>query len=124
MDGIDYPLLGYIDLIDEDGYIIDHKVTKRSWAKGKEHTDPQLTAYALAYRQISKKKEKGLRFDVMVRTKQPKIDQLYTKRNRYDIDRFRKLLYSVNQAIEKGAFYPNENYMCPACGYSDLCRKW
>lgn len=119
-----YPLLGYMDLIDENGYIIDHKVTKRSWPKGKQDTDLQLTAYSIAYRYLEDEDEKGLRLDVMVRSKEPKIQQLYTKRYESDIERFNKLLSYVSCSIENGVFYPNENYMCPSCGYADLCREW
>ncbi len=122
--GLKYPLLGYIDLVDDDGYIIDHKVAKRSWPKNQEHKDLQLTAYSLAYKRLKGKCEKGLRYDVMVRTKEPKIQQLLTKRTNEDIKRFKKLLSYVNHSIETGIFYPNENYMCPSCGYSDLCKKW
>jgi hypothetical protein len=43
-----------------------------------------VTAYSLAYRQLTGKKEKGVRFDVMVRTKKPKIQQLPTTRNEED----------------------------------------
>jgi putative RecB family exonuclease len=124
LEHLKHPILGYIDLIDDKGYIIDHKVSKRSWPKGKEHTDLQLTAYSLAYKQLEGKKEKGLRFDVMVRNKEPKIQQLSTKRNQQDINRFKKLIVYVSCSIENSIFYPNENYMCPSCGYADLCKKW
>jgi len=122
--GLKIPFVGHIDLIDENRYIIDHKISKSSWAKGHEHTDIQLTGYALAYRRITGKKEEGLRLDIMVRTTTPKIDQRQTSRNREDFRRFRKLLIRVNRAIETGIFYPNANFLCPACGYSDLCKKW
>lgn len=87
-------------------------------------SDLQLTAYSLAYRKLMGREEKGLRFDVMVRTKVPKIQQLPTTRNEKDIRRFLKRLVYVNEAIESGIFYPNENFMCPNCGYRELCKKW
>jgi CRISPR/Cas system-associated exonuclease Cas4 (RecB family) len=124
LDGIRRPLLGYIDLIDENGCIVDHKVTKRSWQEAKIHTDPQMTAYALAYRRLTGKKENGLRFDVMVRTKNPKIQRLNTERKTEDFGKFQKLLSHVEKAIETGIFYPNENFMCPACGYKEMCDRW
>ncbi len=32
-------------------------------------------------------------------------------------------VHRVNKAIETGIFYPNENFMCPNCGYRELCKK-
>ena len=124
LDGCDYTLKGFIDLVDRNSYIIDHKTAKRSWREDAAANDLQLTAYALAYRTLEGKEEGGLRFDIMVRTKQPKIQQLATTRNQRDIDRFIKTLAHVYKAIESGIFYPNENWMCPSCGYKNLCDEW
>ena len=124
LENSDYTLKGFIDLVDRNSFIIDHKTAKKSWSEDQATKDLQLTAYSLAYRTLEGKEEKGLRFDVMVRTKEPKIQQLYTTRNQKDIDRFIKTLAYVYKAIETGIFYPNENWMCPSCGYGALCRKW
>ncbi len=121
---VDYTLKGYIDLIDERGTIIDHKTTKRVMSAEAIAQDLQLTAYALAYRTLEGKLESGLRFDVMIRNKEPKIQQLTTTRNQGDIRRFLKLLGYVTKAINTGIFYPNPNFLCPACGYRDLCKEW
>ncbi len=118
------PLKGYIDLIDEQGTIIDHKTTRRSFPPHAAETDIQLTAYALAYRALRGKPEKGLRLDVLVRTKQPKVQQLPTTRAQADIDRFLRLAEHVERAINTGIFYPNENFMCGICGYKELCGEW
>ena len=65
------PLKGYIDLIDDQHYIIDHKTSKRSFPKDAVERDIQLTAYALAYRKLYRQDEKGVRLDAMIRTKKP-----------------------------------------------------
>jgi putative RecB family exonuclease len=123
-ENVDYTLKGYIDLIDNKTIIIDHKTTKRSMNQNAVDTDLQLTAYALAYRTIEGKKEASLRFDIMVRNKTPKIQQLTTTRTQEDFNRFLKILAYVSKAINSGIFYPNENYFCGVCGYKELCRKW
>lgn len=46
------PLKGYIDLIDDQHYIIDHKTSKRSFPKDAAERDIQLTAYAMAHRKL------------------------------------------------------------------------
>lgn len=74
------PLKGYIDLIDDQGYIIDHKTSKRSFPPHTVEKDLQLTACAFAYRSLCGQPGRGVRLDVMVRTKQPRLQQLQAGR--------------------------------------------
>ncbi len=124
MPGVRLPLKGYIDLIDDQGCIIDHKTTKRSFPENTAEKDIQLTAYSLAFRTFYGQKEKGVRLDVMVRNKQPKIQQLQGTRTEADIGRFSRLAGQVENAIQSGIYYPNEGYMCGICGYQEMCEKW
>lgn len=121
---VDYTLKGRLDLVDSQDIIIDHKTTKRSMPEDSAANDIQLTCYAFAYRQVFGLQENALRFDVMVRNKIPKIQQLPTQRTQEDIDRFLKILAYVSKAIKTGIFYPNENHFCGMCGYKELCRGW
>jgi putative RecB family exonuclease len=123
-ENVDYTLKGFIDLIDEKTVIIDHKTTKRSMQQSAVDADLQLTAYSLAFRTFEGREEQSLRFDVMVRNKTPKIQQISTARSQEDINRFLKTLAYVAKAIQSGIFYPNENYFCSVCGYRDMCKKW
>jgi len=118
------PLKGYIDLIDDQGTIIDHKTTKRSFPADAAAKDLQLTAYAFAYRALYGQSESGLRLDALVRTKQAKVQQLETTRTQADIDRFLRLAEHVERAIKSEVYYPNDNFMCGICGYRDLCEEW
>lgn len=118
------PLKGYIDLIDDQGTIIDYKTTKRSFPADAAENDLQLTAYALAYRTLYGQNENGLRLDVLARTKQPKVQQLETTRTQADIDRFLRLAEHAERAINAEVYYPNDNFMCGICGYRDMCGDW
>lgn len=120
----DQPLKGYIDLIDDRGYIRDHKTSKRSFYQDTAEKDVQLTAYALAYRELYGQDENGVRLDVMVRTKTPRIQTLLGTRTQADIDRFKRLLEQVERGIQAELFYPNYNYMCGTCGYKQMCGEW
>ena len=122
--GTKLPLKGYIDLIDDRGCIIDHKTTKRSYPENTAEKDVQLTAYSLAFRTLYGEEEDGVRLDVMVRNKTPKIQQLYGTRTQADIDRFSRLAGQLENAINSGVYYPNEGYMCGICGYQGMCEKW
>ena len=118
------PLKGYIDHIDNEGTIIDHKTTKRRFPEDAAQKDLQLTAYAMAHRRIFGENERGLRLDALVRTKQPKIQELETARTQTDIDRLLRLAERVEKAIKAQVFYPNDNFMCGICGYREMCGEW
>ena len=118
------PLKGYIDLIDDKRYIIDHKTSKRSFPEDSIEKDIQLTAYSMAYRALYGHDENGVRLNVMVRTKEPKIQQLQSTRKQEDSDRSRRLAEKVEKGINSEIFYPSENYTCGICGYSEMCEKW
>ncbi|MFC1560871.1 RecB family exonuclease [Candidatus Latescibacterota bacterium] len=118
------PLKGYIDLIDDQGIIIDHKTSKKSYAADAAEKDLQLTAYALAYRSIFGEPENGVRLDVMVKNKTPKIQQLSGTRDDQQIKRFLRIAQEVERGIGSGVYFPNESYMCRICGYGEMCEKW
>ena len=92
-------LKGYIDLIDKNHTIIDHKIKTRSMNKQDAEQDLQLTAYYLAYKIKKQKPPQGLRFDVIVRTKTPKIQQIAITKSHQDTIRFLKILTQVTKAI-------------------------
>lgn len=124
-ENVSYTLKGIIDLIDISGTIIDHKTAKRSMTPEDVESNIQLTCYALAYRSLYGAEENELRFDVMVKTKVPKLQQISTKRTQDDINRFLKLMGYVSKAIQSGIFYPCEDRQtCSWCGYRGLCKKW
>ena len=68
--------------------------------------------------------EAGLRLDVMVRNKQPKILHLPTTRQPADHTRFLKLLGYVAKGIQGELFYPNPNFTCSSCPYRQRCDAW
>ena len=118
------PLMGYIDLIDDQGIIIDHKTSKRSYAKDAAEGDLQLTAYSLAYRTLYGEPENGVRLDVMVKNKTPKIQQLSGTRDDGQIRRFLRIAQEVERGISSGVYFPNESFMCGICGYGEMCKEW
>lgn len=123
-DASELPLNGYIDLIDDQGCIVDHKTAKRSFPQDAAERDIQLTAYATAYRALQGEPEKGVRLDVMVKNKKPKVQQLEGTRTQADIDRFLRIVEQVDRGIQTGVHYPNEGYSCGICGYRDVCGEW
>ena len=90
----------------------------------RHHVEHHLTAYAMAHRALYGKPEKGVRLDVMVKTRQPKIQQLEGVRTEADIQRFLRLVGNVERGIRSEVSYPNQGFMCAICGYREPCDLW
>jgi hypothetical protein len=123
-DGI--KLLGFIDVVDSEGYIRDTKTASKTPSLGEADKSLQLTAYSAAYRAIHGYEEAGVKLDYLVQNKTPKSVTLEAKRNQKDIDRFTNIMHGVARAIENQDYYPNQtNYLCSpkTCGYWEICHK-
>jgi hypothetical protein len=126
--GQDFPfdLLGYWDVVDNQGVIIDNKSYSKSPTQESVNSDLQLSLYSLAYRVKTGQIEKGLRIDSVVKNKTPKVVQIETSRTNSDCQWLLGLIESVAKSIRSGIFYPNPTgYLCSPkwCGYWGLCRK-
>lgn len=125
-ENADYKLLGYIDVLDEEGFIRDTKTASKSPSEAEVNKSLQLTAYSMAHRTLFGTEEKGVKLDYLVQNKTPKVVQLEGRRTQRDIERFLKTMGIIAHAIRSGVFYPNENnYLCghEKCGYWNICRK-
>ena len=123
---VDYTFVGYMDLLDDKGRIVDHKTTARTPSKISSDHRLQLTGYSLLHLVSKGKQEKKVRIDYMVKNCKAKVVTLEDKIRRADIDRLLKLMGYVSKAIEQKMFYPQpHNFMCSAknCGYWELCHK-
>jgi CRISPR/Cas system-associated exonuclease Cas4 (RecB family) len=123
-DGI--KLLGFIDVVDSEGYIRDTKTASKAPSPGEADKSLQLTAYSAAYRALNGFEETGVKLDYLIQNKTPKTVTLEAKRNQKDIDRFTSIMSSVARAIENQIYYPNPTgFMCSdkMCGYWNLCHK-
>ena len=123
-ENVPYTFVGRVDLVDSGDFIVDHKTTKRAPTPEQVRQDFQLTAYSLAHRLTQGRPEAGLRLDVMVRTKAPKVLHLPATRTPTDHARFLKLLGYVAKGIQSALFYPNPNFTCPSCPFRKQCDAW
>lgn len=112
---------GIIDLVTEEALIVDHKTSGRSPIPEAVHKDLQCTAYSLGFRFKTKRIEKGIAFDYLVRGKNPKLVRVETSRSQSDIDGFLRLLGRVMTAVQEGLFYPNSTgQFCT----ERMCQFW
>ena len=124
--------IGAVDLVERDNsgtiIITDFKTSARAYSNDEVDRNFQLTLYQMAY------KEKGysdaeilLRFDCLIKTKQPKFESYYTTRGDADEIRARRKITEVSHAISKGIFIPNDgaqNWKCKNCSFKKNCDAW
>jgi len=119
-------LLGFIDLLDNRGYIHDTKTASRTPSEDSAAKNLQLSAYSLAHRYLMGIPEAGVRLDYLVQARNPKVVTLEAKRTERDIQRFTAIAERVVAAINAGVFYPNpDNFLCSEkhCGYWKICHQ-
>lgn len=121
---LDRDFKGVIDLIEEDGTIVEHKTSARVLDESAIDGNFQLSAYSYAYRYLFNRKESGIRIDNMVKTKRPRIERFKVQRNETDYVRLFHIAQTVICGIENGIFFPNPGWMCADCEFADHCRSW
>ena len=132
VDGCHIPIIGSIDLMEKDksGTIIinDFKTSGRAYSNDEVDKNFQLTIYQMAAKATGYgDSDILLRFDCLIKTKQPKFDSYYTTRSITDEIRARRKIIEVSRGISKGIFIPNDsasNYKCKNCSYKANCDAW
>lgn len=87
--GIDLPFIGAMDLIEEDeaGTIIvtDHKTSGKAYSISDVDQNQQLTLYQMAIKSMGySNREILLKFDTLIKTKNPKFEQYWSTRSELD----------------------------------------
>ena len=119
---VEQAIQGRIDLIADD-CVHEVKTSSKSYTQDQADTSLQLTFYSWAYQYLYGKPASGLKLIALVKTKEPKIQVLETKREMADYSRLYSLMTGVMNAIQKGVFYPNPMsiYGCGNCQFQQLC---
>jgi putative RecB family exonuclease len=124
-ENVPYSLLGFIDLIDSEGFIRDTKTTAKTPNEDEAGKSLQLTTYCLAYQCEYGHDPAGVKLDYLVATKTPRYVQLQGARTEAEIDRLLRLIGKVAGAIGAGHYYPNPtSFLCSekACQHWQLCQ--
>lgn len=129
LPGMMRDVIGYIDLIDIDDIIVDHKTSKADPKLDNLAKDFQLTLYKIAFRKRHGRNPGGLRYDYLVR--KIRKGQLLTSITQVAVERTEAqemMLVSAFSTVEKGLnlklFFPNPTFFgCSAagCGYWNMC---
>lgn len=120
---LDVRLRGVIDLVEQDGTLVELKTAARTFDTGSLERHLQLSTYALV-RLLQTGAIPKLRIDALLKTKVPRIDRLPATRTVADLAWTGRLLASVGSAIQAGSFFPNPSYRCSECEYFAQCQSW
>ncbi len=123
------PLLGRVDLIVEtpDELIIsDWKTSRSRWSTEQvEDANEQLLLYADLARDFAPGKPIRTEVAVLTKTKETAIDRHSQAFDPQRLERTKRIIGRVQQAIEDEVFYPAPSPMsCGSCPFRAPCRKW
>ncbi len=124
--GVPVPVVGYIDMIGDDGVPIDFKTSSKAWGKDKAQGELQPLFYLTALDQLGVT-EHGYRFKhvVFVRTKRPYVQELHSQFRKLDSLWLLSFIQQVWRGIEAEVFPPNPTtWKCSPnfCNYWEMCR--
>jgi putative RecB family exonuclease len=130
LPGIPIPMIGGIDLIEQDDagtlIVTDFKTTGKAYSNDEVDKNMQLLLYQIAVKKNGyADREILLRFDCLIKTKTPKFETYYTTRNELDEKRLIKKIQTVWNGINQGVFVPNDtSWKCKNCFYKTACDEW
>jgi len=122
-------LKGSFDLVERDDegdiVLVELKTSGRAYSPGQiEYSiQPSLYLYALWNLEFLEAGAEGkIRYDVIVKSKQPKLQTLYTSRTSKQVQKAINLVKEVSRAIDLGVFYRLQGWQCPDCQFRTICE--
>lgn len=123
------PLLARLDLVvecEDAVTITDFKTSRSRWSHEQaEDSATQLLIYRELAGSLVGDKPVRLQFGVLTKTKEPSVEIHSVADNPRQVDRVRRIIERVWEAIQSENFYPAPSPMqCSGCGYRKTCRAW
>lgn len=124
---IPIPVVGYIDLITDDGVPCDFKTAGQAWSDSRADDADQPTFYIAGLREmdLDYSSEGLFRYYVITKRPLPSVQTISTKRTTADIEALYDSLLSMWTSVSMSAFPRNlDAWNCNAryCDYWSLCR--
>ena len=120
-------LIGVVDLVRPGGRIVDFKTTAKTPNEQLAlHTnDVQLSAYALLYREATRRRETALELHHLVKLKTPKlVVTVAPPATETQTSRFFRLVESYVRGVEAEDYAPAPGIACASCEFINECRNW
>ena len=141
LPGVGVPVVGTVDLIDQNGVVIDHKTAREPFDPTFLATNMQLMCYAIAYatfRAGSRLRPGTLpspyfipevRVDVLVASDPPTVQRLTAKYRAEELEAFAERAGAIAAGIEAEQFdafwklpgQARDSTVCGRCGYAARC---
>jgi CRISPR/Cas system-associated exonuclease Cas4 (RecB family) len=122
----EYSFKGIIDVVTEQGEIVDFKTASRTPSQGDIDQDRQITTYYLGHEALYGQPPAGAFMDYLVKNKTPKHERFETSRTEADTKKLLALIAEISRSIRNGFFFPNPtNNLCNPrwCGYWNICKQ-
>jgi CRISPR/Cas system-associated exonuclease Cas4 (RecB family) len=119
MTSLDQPFIGIVDLLSEvDGRmtIVDFKTANAGYEEHTVALSDQLTAYFLG-----EPEAKRVALCVLVKTKEPRIEWHFAKRNSDHLKEYLAKVRLVSEDIARGKFYKRAGKWCSYCDFLPVC---
>lgn len=123
---VDVPIVGYIDIILNDGTPADFKTSSKSWTMDKAKSELQPVFYLAAMGQCGIPVNWDFCHLVMVKTKQPKFQLLRHHHEPAEVFKLFQQIQNVWQSMTAGIFLPAApgSWKCSPrwCEYWSICQ--
>jgi CRISPR/Cas system-associated exonuclease Cas4 (RecB family) len=115
-ESLDVPIKGVMDIITEEGFILDHKTSASIWTMDMIDSDMQKNVYWLAYKSLFGVEPKGFGFNFLIkRVKVPKFDVQWVEVNQAQQIETVKFIQHIVNEIRRGHFPTCQNKYCKNC---------
>lgn len=127
LPGIPLPIIGYIDVLCNDGVPLDLKTAARSWPadKAAKETQPMFYLHGLNVKGDTRHQGR-FRHVVITKSKNPKVSFYETTRDQKDIDYMLRKVSMAYAGITAGIFPMNDDsWFCGPkyCDFYQTCRR-
>ena len=135
LPGVDVPIVGYVDLVDQDGTVIDHKTAASPFPEDYLAQDVQLLTYSLGYNalRMGARQRPGqlpfvhmlppVRLDVLIKGEEITYQRLDFRYEQEHVERYVERVNGVAAGIRSADFRPFWQTREPdpdVCGYCDF----
>lgn len=123
--GVPIPVIGYIDIIDDDGQLYDIKTSKYGWTDEQAIDELQPDFYLVAMDDAGDTRHAGM-FNHVILIKSIDAPAGYIITTARALN-YRERVYTIVQntwnAIEAGDFQQSDNSPCNSCSMRNICGK-
>ena len=137
--GVDVPIVGYVDLVDQDGTVIDHKTASSPFPEDYLAQDVQLLTYSLGYNalRMGARQRPGqlplvsmlppVRLDVLIKGEEITYQRLEFRYEQEHLEQYVKRVNAVAAGIRSADFRPfwqirqPDPAVCRYCDFNSVC---